>query len=67
MKNDLNNRIYRYLVGGYFAGFLVDCELCAFLIRLLDDRVFHLTIDAFVLVSRVNLRVKLLSLYYVFK
>lgn len=44
-----------YLVSRNFSGFFVDGELCAFLIRLLDNRIFDLSVDAFVFVSRVHL------------
>lgn len=42
------------LVGRHLAGFLVDSEFRALLVRLLHNRVLHLTVDAFVLVRRLH-------------
>lgn len=47
-----------YLVGGDFSGFFVDGEFRSLLIRLLDNRIFHLSVDAFIFVGRVYLQLK---------
>lgn len=44
-----------YLVGGHFSGFFVNNEFSSFLIWLLDDGIFHLSVNAFIFVSGVYL------------